>query len=424
MVPGTVIHAFTTLAAPLFYYIAIYRLKLGVEGAATAFTLCNSTSTLLLAGYTAVRDWRRAGRPDATWTGPSAEALRGWGAYLALALPATVAIASGLLLYDLVIFLAGMLPDAEVAVGVMGLAFQISCVAYMSAMALSAAATTRVANELGQGAAAAARVSCWAALGAVLFVQSTLSAACLAAGNAMAALLSSDGRVQALAVRLMPVLAASFVGDGCNAVLQGVLRGAGRQALGAALNVTGYWLFGLPLTMVLGFKAGMGVLGFSTGLLIATSLQALLQACVIWRFDWDLEVARAAALVGALPDVEAPAGGGLAAAKSGGVGSSGSPLPEEAQPLLLDASLPLSALVFKPVAQSSGAGAAAIIEGGAGDLDSNGGAAGRGSLAAPAVLELQPLHSDGSLAWGARHKGSSGGSGGGEEGGEGGGKGP
>lgn len=45
----------------------------------------------------------------------------------------------------------GLLHNAEVAVGVMGLAFQISAVAYMSAMSLSAAVNVRVANELGSG---------------------------------------------------------------------------------------------------------------------------------------------------------------------------------------------------------------------------------------------------------------------------------
>lgn len=68
-----------------------------------------------------------------------------------------------------------------------------------------------------------------------------------------------------------------IIGDGANAVLQGVLRAAGRQALGAVLNLSGYWLVGVPLAVVLGFKAHLGVVGFWTALLVTTSMQALLQ---------------------------------------------------------------------------------------------------------------------------------------------------
>lgn len=318
VVPGTAITTVTTAVAPLFYYIAMIKLKLGLDGAAAAFVLCNATSTTLLAAYTAARDWRRRGTRGATWEGLSREAFGGWGAYLTLAVPALVAITSEWWTYEVVIFMAGLLPNAEVAVGVMGLAFQISAVAYMSAMSLSAAVNTRVANELGAGNATAARLSCWTALAVVLAVQSSVSLGCLAAGRRVVAVLSNDARVEDLTMQIMPVLVSSFVGDGANAVLQGVLRGAGRQLLGACLNLAGYWAFGVPLAVVLAFKAGLGVLGFWSALVATTSAQALLQAGVISRFDWDAEVARAEELIGGAGGGGGKRGRGTAEAAAGG----------------------------------------------------------------------------------------------------------
>jgi hypothetical protein len=67
---------------------------MGLAGAAASFVLCNATSTALLLAYTAARDWSRRGRADATWGGLSLEALRGWGGYLSLAVPALAAIAA------------------------------------------------------------------------------------------------------------------------------------------------------------------------------------------------------------------------------------------------------------------------------------------------------------------------------------------
>lgn len=71
----------------------------------------------------------------------------------------------------------------------------------------------------------------------------------------------------------MPVLAVSCIGDGLIAVMAGVLRGSGRQSLGAALNLVGYWCVGCPVALLLGFHFRLDVMGFWMGLASATSLQ-------------------------------------------------------------------------------------------------------------------------------------------------------
>lgn len=85
----------------------------------------------------------------------------------------------------------------------------------------------------------------------------------------------------------------------------GVLRGAGRPGLGAALNIVAYWLFGAPLAALFGLELGMGVRGFWLGLMLTSAGQALVQLCVISRLDWQHEVQRTAA---ALDDTAAAAG--------------------------------------------------------------------------------------------------------------------
>ncbi len=51
---------------------------------------------------------------------------------------------------QVLIFLSGRLPNAEVAVGVTGLCLQFSTLVWLSASAISSATTTRVANALGK----------------------------------------------------------------------------------------------------------------------------------------------------------------------------------------------------------------------------------------------------------------------------------
>lgn len=52
---------------------------------------------------------------------------------------------------------------------------------------------------------------------------------------------------------LLPVFALSLPGDGANATLQGLLRGAGRQGVGAITNICSYWLLGIPSAAYLAF---------------------------------------------------------------------------------------------------------------------------------------------------------------------------
>jgi MATE family multidrug resistance protein len=58
-------------------------------------------------------------------------------------------------------------------------------------------------------------------------------------------------------------------------VLAGVLRGCGRQKIGAVINLTMYWGLGLPLSCFMAFKLGLGAMGLWTGLACTASLQSV-----------------------------------------------------------------------------------------------------------------------------------------------------
>ena len=55
--------------------------------------------------------------------------------------------------------------------------------------------------------------------------------------------------------------------------MAGILRGSGRQALGAVINFVAYYVIGLPLGISLAFAAHLGALGMWIGLATANALQ-------------------------------------------------------------------------------------------------------------------------------------------------------
>lgn len=84
-----------------------------------------------------------------------------------------------------------------------------------------------------------------------------------------------------------------MLGDGVNASIGGMLRGIGRQEIGAKYNLLSYWGIGMPLAYMLGIPLGWGIAGLWTGLATCASVNGIIMFLVLRRVEWGLEVARA-----------------------------------------------------------------------------------------------------------------------------------
>ena len=135
------------------------------------------------------------------------------------------------------------------------------------------AVSTRVSNALGAKNPAAAELAVHVSAFLTVVVSGIGCANTLLLRRQLALAFSSDPEVVATAGATMPILASALVGDGINAVCSGVVRGVGRQALGAVLNVCSFWGVGIPLSVLLAFHFKLGVAGLWIGLAVATSLQ-------------------------------------------------------------------------------------------------------------------------------------------------------
>jgi MATE family multidrug resistance protein len=72
--------------------------------------------------------------------------------------------------------------------------------------------------------------------------------------------------------------------------MTGVAIGCGWQAVVAYVNLATYYGIGLPIGIVLGFKADMGVDGIWWGLIIGVALQTLVLIVLTARTNWNKEV--------------------------------------------------------------------------------------------------------------------------------------
>jgi MATE family multidrug resistance protein len=238
---------------------------MGVAGAALATVLCTIVQLAIVA-HAAMNV--KAEPVSRRWDG--AEIMRavqvGWP--LGLQMGAEVGI------FALVGLMASRLGTLHLASH--QLVIGIASFTFTVALGIAAAASVRVGMWIGAGDAAATRLAGRVAFlgGAIVMGISALAFAFFP--RAIARLVTDQENVILAALPLMVVAAFFQLSDGIQAVGAGVLRGAGDTKYAFVANIVGHWVVGLPVALLLGFKAGMGIVGLWWGLCAGLTVVAVL----------------------------------------------------------------------------------------------------------------------------------------------------
>ncbi len=163
------------------------------------------------------------------------------------------------------------------------IAISLAALSYMMASGLGAAATVRVANQLGKKDIRTMRNA-----GRVSFVMALLfMAVCglifLIGKNYFPAFYTDDTYVMGIASQLLIVAVFFQLSDGTQVVALGALRGMSEVKIPTIITFVAYWGFGLLPAYIMGIKYEMGPLGVWYGLALGLTVAATL---LYWRFEW------------------------------------------------------------------------------------------------------------------------------------------
>ncbi|KAF9461938.1 multidrug/Oligosaccharidyl-lipid/Polysaccharide flippase [Collybia nuda] len=155
---------------------------------------------------------------------------------------------------------------------------------------LSVATAIRVGNLLGKQQAKRAGVSAYASIFVSLVLSCVTSFLYYHFRNSWAYMFNNDPEVVTLVASVIPILAFFQVVDGNAAVTSGILRARGKQTIGALLNISAYYIIGLPIGVWLAFRHGLGLHGLWIGLTISLIYCAIVGTWLCVKTDWDYEV--------------------------------------------------------------------------------------------------------------------------------------
>ncbi|XP_049932011.1 protein DETOXIFICATION 12-like isoform X7 [Nymphaea colorata] len=247
----------------LVCWLLVFKFRIGHVGAAISVSLSYWMNLVILALYIKVSSaCKKTISPFTT------EAFARIQDFLGLALPSAVMICLEYWTFELMILLSGLLPDPKVQASVLSICVYTLNVVYSIPYGLGAAASTRISNELGAG---------WSRRARYLL------------GYAY----SSEKEVSLYVVRVVPLVSLSSCMDAIQAVLSGVARGCGWQHLGAYVNLGAFYLFGLPISAILGFYFHFGAIGLWFGVLCGSTAQAILLSIITALTDWQKQVDKA-----------------------------------------------------------------------------------------------------------------------------------
>ncbi|GAU21726.1 hypothetical protein TSUD_328510 [Trifolium subterraneum] len=155
--------------------------------------------------------------------------------------------------------------NAEIQIDALSICLNINGWEMMISLGFMAAASVRVANELGKGSAKAAK-------------------------ERLAYIFTDNKDVASAVGDLSPLLAVSILLNSVQPVLSGVAIGAGWQSIVAYVNLGCYYIIGIPVGIVLGNVFHLQVKGIWIGMLFGTLIQTIILLVISYKTDWEKQV--------------------------------------------------------------------------------------------------------------------------------------
>ncbi|CAN1751635.1 Protein DETOXIFICATION 35 [Linum perenne] len=248
----------------------IFKFGWGTTGAALAYDITSWGVALAQVVY--VVGWCNEG-----WSGLSWLAFKDIWGFVKLSFASAVMLCLEIWYIMSIIVLTGHLNNAVTAVGSLSICMNFNGWEGMLFIGINAAISVRVSNELGSGRPRGAKYAVYVIVFQSFLIGLLCMVAVLITKDYFSIIFTSSQDLQMAVSKLAFLLGITMVLNSVQPVISGVAVGAGWQGLVAYINIFCYYVFGLPLGLLLGYKANLGV-------------KTLLLLFILYKTNWNKEV--------------------------------------------------------------------------------------------------------------------------------------
>ncbi|CAG8728430.1 10805_t:CDS:2, partial [Dentiscutata heterogama] len=197
------------------------------------------------------------------WDGWSRAAFHGWKPILELMIPGIFMVCAEWWALELISFLAGYL--GELSLASQGIITSILSIIYPIPYGISIVASNRVGNLLGAGLLERAKMASKLSMQIAIIISLFNAVILIGFKDSLGYIFTFDDDVVKYTSYALLFTGIFVLPDGINAVGYGILRGQGRQNIGALVNAPTYFLVGIPICIFAAFKLGYGLRGLWIG---------------------------------------------------------------------------------------------------------------------------------------------------------------
>ncbi|EIW75122.1 MATE efflux family protein [Coniophora puteana RWD-64-598 SS2] len=280
------------IMTPINIVLHIYLIHfttLGLLGCPLALSITYWMAFFLLVIFTTLSP---AHKRNGTWEGLQLRAAlnpKGCWSFLKLAVPGILMVGTEWAAFEIVALAAGRLGGLPLAA--QSVIMTTDQIVSTLPFGFGVVASNRIGNLLGAKAAVGAKRAAHAAALLSVIVMSIVMVIMLLSRNQFGYIYSDDEDVVRLVSKVMPLVASFQIADGLANSCGGILRGQGRQHLGALFNIVAYYIIALPIGISLAFKTPLGLQGLWIGQVIGLFTVGIGEYGVVWLgTNWNLEV--------------------------------------------------------------------------------------------------------------------------------------
>jgi MATE family multidrug resistance protein len=202
-----------------------------------------------------------------------------------LAVPSCLMVEVECIGFEILTLLAGIFGTAELCaqtllVTLCGFIFKIP-------FSLGIAASTQIAERLGEGSEQKAKEAAKFSISLAGGIGSFFVILLMIFRNKIPYLFTNDESVVALMFSVVPMIAIFQLVDAVVGVINGIIRGIGKQYIGAWIQTLGYYAVGLPCSIGAAFGLGWQLNGLWVGISIAMLLICVLEGIYMYFLDWS-----------------------------------------------------------------------------------------------------------------------------------------